>query len=437
MNTIPSMTAAVGIEAPHPDDVAIARVIAVGRAGLEMARALQETGAPGLDYALIDGDAAAVRAAGLPDQLFVGARLTRGFGAGGDPDLAKAAADEELPAIRALCQGYSTVFILAGLGGGSGTGIAPVVARVARESGASVFAFVTLPFDCEGSRRQQQALHGLHRLKTVADGVLCLPNEKLLLLSDDRTTLMDAFRASREHTRDAVVCLWTQLTRPGLLNISFADICSVLRGPNLESAFAQVDVEGPDRAELALQRLLAHPLLAQGETLRRAEALLVNFSAGSDLGMKETRRIMDELIRLSDGARVVVGASLAADAGERLKVTVIASTRHIIVHETQEDAAPERPTPSTPGPVDRGAEPRSRPGDRRFVPPPPELTPEMTNTLLGRRGGGGKGGRKKLQQVPLPFEVVTTGRFEKCEPTVRRGHNLDQPTYLRRGVPLN
>lgn len=409
-----------------------ARVIAIGRAGAEMAEDLRATSLPGLSFAVVDGDAAAVEHSPFTDRLFVGARLTRGFGAGGDPELARAAAEEEIPGLRALCQGQSFIFLVAGLGGGSGTGITPIVARVAREAGASVFAFVTAPFECEGSRRQQQALVGLHRLKTVADGVLCLPNEKMLLLVDDRAPLLEVFRASRALIGEAIGCVWSLLTRPGLLNVSFADICSVLRGPNLESAFARVEVEGPDRAALALQRLLDHPLLAQGETLRRAESLLVSFAAGTNLGMGETRRIMDELNRQADGARVVVGAAVNDSADDRLTVTVIASTRQVVVHEASDDPSPARPSAAA-RPPDAGAA-RSA---RNLAPPPPELSPELADQLLGQQGGKGRGGRRKPQQTQLPFEVVTRGRFEKCEPTVRRGHNLDQPTYLRRGMTLN
>jgi len=417
-----------------------ALVVAIGRAGCEMAKVLASTGNTGLSFAALDADAAAIRSSSFSETRFIGARLTRGFGAGGDPELARTAAEEELPALRALCQGYSLVFILAGLGGGSGTGIAPVVARVARESGASVFGFVTAPFECEGTRRQQQALVGLHRLKTVADGVLCLPNEKMLLLTDDRTTLLEAFDASSAHIRDAVMCIWNLLTRPGLLNVSFADICAVLRGPNLESAFARVVVSGPDRAEQALARLMAHPLLAKGETLRRAESLLVSFAASSTLGMGETRRIMDELNRRSDGARVVVGASVEDAAGENLTVTVIASTRQMVLQESAEEM-PDRVAERTPASASASDPNEAEEGPsrtaRRMAPPPPELTPELTDQLLSGRSARSKTGRRKPQQVPLPFELITKGRFEKCEPTIRHGHNLDQPTYLRRGITLN
>lgn len=416
----------------------MARIIAIGRAGMEMALLLRESGLPGFTYAGVDADAAAVKAMPLPDMVFVGARLTRGFGAGGDPELAKAAAEDEIQSIRALCEGQAMVFLVAGLGGGSGTGITPVVARVAREAGASVFAFVTAPFECEGSRRQQQAVVGLHRLKTVADGVLCLPNEKMLSLGDGQQTLLDAYRASREHIRDAVLCLWNLLTRPGLMNVHFADICSVLRGPNLESAFARVEAEGPDRAGVALERLLAHPLLAGGETLRRAEALLVCFSAGPDLGMQETRQVVSELSRLSQGARVVVGASVDESCGAVLTLTVIASTRQVLLHEAASETGPvglvaaERPAAR-----ERETEPSAARGPGRFAPPAPELTPEMADELLGQGGGKGKAGRRKPQQAQFPFEVIPKGRFEKCEPTLRGGHNLDQPTFLRRGVALN
>lgn len=418
---------------------AAARVIAIGRAGYEMALTLRDAAIPGLSFAAVDADAAAIEAVPFEEKLFIGARLTRGFGAGGDPELARAAADEEVPSLRMLCQNQPLVLIVAGLGGGSGTGIAPVVARVARETGASVFAFVSVPFECEGSRRQQQALVGLHRLKTVADGVLCLPNEKLLQMGEDRATLLDAFRSAREHIRDAIVCIWGLLTRPGLLGVSFADICSVLRGPNLETAFARVEATGPDRAEVGLKALLAHPMLTRANTMRRAESLLVSFTAGRDLGMAEIRRIMDELNRQSDGARVVVGATVDDSFGDRLGLSVMVSTRQILLHEVSEDPVPERVAP------DRGtagvAGPETGPArvSRGLVPPPPELTPELAHRLIQGQNGQGQRrvGRKKPQQVPLPFEIVTKGRFEKCEPTVRRGNNLDQPTYLRRGVPLN
>ncbi len=431
-------SAVPGNEASREGSPRSALVVAIGRAGCEMALVLRESAPMGLSYVALDADAAAIQSVALPEKLFLGARLTRGFGAGGDPELARTAAEEELPALRALCQGYSLVFILAGLGGGSGTGIAPVVARVAREAGASVFGFVTAPFECEGTRRQQQALVGLHRLKTVADGVLCLPNEKMLLMTDDRTTLLEAFQASSTHIRDAVTCIWNLLTRPGLMNVSFADICAVLRGPNLESAFARVEVEGPDRAEEALRLLMAHPLLARGETLRRAESLLVSFSAGSNLGMGETRRIMDELNRRSDGARVVVGASVDDNGGDRLTVTLVASSRQLVLHEPAEEPVDAR---ASAGASDSSESASSEEGPartaRRMAPPPPELTPELTDQLMSRSATRTKGGRRKPQQVPLPFEIITKGRFEKCEPTIRRGHNLDQPTYLRRGVPLN
>lgn len=436
MNAVPNPMASDGGASTSMPNAAL--VVAIGRAGCEMAQVLRATGSGGLAYVALDADAAAIQAVQLPEKLFIGARLTRGFGAGGDPELARTAAEEELPALRTLCQGYPLVFILAGLGGGSGTGIAPVVARVAREAGASVFGFVTAPFECEGTRRQQQALVGLHRLKTVADGVLCLPNEKMLLLTDDRTTLLQAFQASSAHIRDAVTCIWDLLTRPGLLNVSFADICAVLRGPNLESAFARVTVEGNGRAEEALRLLLAHPLLAKGETLRRAESLLVSFSAGNNLGMGETRRIMDELNRRSDGARVVVGAAVDDHAGDRLTLTVIASTRQLILHESAEDPSGDR----NPAARSDAREARDDAGPartaHRMAAPAPELTRELTDELMSRGGAArSRGGRRKPQQVSLPFEIITKGRFEKCEPTIRRGHNLDQPTFLRRGVNLN
>ncbi|MCC6232408.1 MAG: cell division FtsZ family protein [Verrucomicrobiales bacterium] len=422
--------------APAPAPFGAARIFAIGRAGIEMALDLRQAQVPGFSYVALDSTGSGIDTSAFDATLLVGSRLTRGFGAGGDPELARTAAEEEAPAIRTLCQSHPLVFLIAGLGGGSGTGIAPVVARIARETGASVFAFVTTPFECEGSRRQQQALVGLHRLKTVADGVLCLPNEKLALITDDQATLLDAFQAGRQHIRDAILCIWSLLTRPGLLSVNFADVCSVLRGPNLECAFAQVRTSGPDRAEIALQQLLAHPLLTHNDLVRRAESLLVSFSAGSNLGMGEIRRVMEQFSRKSDGARAVVGASIDPAAGESLQLAVMVSARQMVLHDAPEEAPPERiPSPlhpSSPRTQDLGPARTSR----RLAAPPPELTPQVADQFFAQSQPRARA-KKKPQQVPLPFELLAKGRFEKCEPTVRRGHNLDQPTYLRRGITLN
>src|SRR5690606_3935467 len=140
------------------------------------------------------------------------------------------------------------------------------------------------------------------------------------------------FRASRAHIRDAVRCVWNLLTRPGLMNISFADICAVLRGPNLESAFARVEVSGEQREERALEALLAHPLLRDGEALRHAESLLISFRSGPELAMREVRRITEHLSRQAAGARVVVGAAADAAPGT-LEISVVASTRQVIRHD--------------------------------------------------------------------------------------------------------
>jgi cell division protein FtsZ len=432
-----------------------ARVIAVGRAGADMARFLRLDEVPGFTFAAVDTDPAAVRALDFEEKLFIGSRLTRGLGAGGDPDLARAAADEEVGGLRELCEGHSLVFLLAGLGGGSGTGVTPVVARAAREVGASVFALVTLPFACEGSRRDQQARAGLHRLKTVADGVLCLPNQRLLRMAEDRATLMEVMATSRRHIRDAVVCLWGLLTRPGMLSVSFADLCSVLRGPNLETAFGMATASGPDRAVRVLEALLEHPLLSPDETLRRAESVLVRFAADASLEMGEIRTVMEALERHTDGARVVVGASTDEDVGGDLTVSVMVSTRHVLVPDRSEE--PARPValppsgvvsgstmvgltggPGMTGAVEGGEAEgtNGRPGRRWAPPPPDDLTLQETEALR-RSGAAGRRGRRKPKQAMLPFEVVTRGRFEKCEPTIRDGQNLDQPTFLRRGITLN
>src|SRR5437899_2945948 len=163
------------------------KVLGVGGAGCNAVSHLASEALPGISFAIMNTDAAALASSTVEAMLVLGAKSTRGLGTGGDPQLGQTAAEEDAAAIRALCQGAAMVFIVAGLGGGTGTGASPVVARLAKEAGALVFGIVLLPFDCEGLRRQRQALLGLRELKAVADGVICLPNQKVLKFIDEKT----------------------------------------------------------------------------------------------------------------------------------------------------------------------------------------------------------------------------------------------------------
>jgi len=330
--------------------------------------------------------------------------------------------------MASFCAGADIVFILAGLGGGTGTGAAPVLARMARESGALVLAIVTMPFEFEGQRRQQQAQSGLHLLKIAADAVICLPNQKLFKLLDEKTSVVDGFKISNALLAEGLHGIWRLLTRTGLINVDFADLCSVTRGCHAASSFATAEASGDRRAEQIVEKLMAHPLLDGGQVLSESDTVLVSLVGGPDLTLVEIDKMMEPLKRQCENAHIIFGVAIDEQFTHRLSVTVIASRR-----ETQpvRDAAGSKAPPLHF--LGATADPRS---PSRPTPPLPELTAEQKEQLLKIQSARG---RKKLSRLQreLPLEIVFKGRFEKSEPTIRHGEDLDLPTYIRRGVPLN
>ena len=211
-------------ETPAPRQTFSIRVLGVGGAGCNAVGHLARESLPGVEFAVMSTDVAVLGQSPVRARLNLGSRLSRGLGAGGDPERGRAAAEEEVSGIRALCAGADIVFVVAGLGGGTGTGASPVVARVAKETGALVLGIVMLPFDCEGTRRGRQAQLGLHELKNAADGVICLPNQKVFKLVDEKTSLIEAIQVSNELVAQGIRGIWRLLARPGLIRVDFADL---------------------------------------------------------------------------------------------------------------------------------------------------------------------------------------------------------------------
>jgi cell division protein FtsZ len=341
-----------------------------------------------------------------------------------------------VPKLKALCEDVDVVFILAGLGGGAGTGISPVLARAAKEAGALVLGFVTTPFACEGSRRQRLAQHGLAELKSSADGVICLPNQKVLKLIDENTSVLETFKITNQLLADGVRGLWRLLTHKGLIEIHFPDLAALLRDRHAESAFAVAEAMGPTRSREVMDKLLAHPMLDGGQMLGESEAVLVSLIGGPDLTMAEVNRVMEQVNRQCEHAQVIMGAAIDESFAERLAVALIAA------RSNPEPEAGETAVAGSGEELGQQLLPRSttaRPGSR-FVPPAPALPPEQVQQLLTRQTRAGSRPRKstaRLRQTQLPLEIVSKGRFDKSEPTIHKGEDLDVPTYIRRGVALN
>lgn len=430
---------------PIPDTIKsqfAIKVLGVGGAGSNAVSHLFREDLTGVEFAVLNTDAAALRQSAVPHRLIMGSKLYRGLGAGGDPERGRKAAEEDMDKIQALCAGADIVFVVAGLGGGTGTGAAPTVARAAKEAGALVLSIVMLPFDCEGARRYRQAQFGLHKLKEAADGVICLPNQKVFKLIDEKTSLVEAFGITNDLVAQGVLGIWRLLSKPGLINVDFADLCSVARGKHAESALVTVTAKGENRVREVLDKLMIHPLIEEGQALAQSSGLLICISGGPELSMRDVERIMDRINRQSERAHIIMGTSVDAESADQITVTLVASGAEAATAVAEGEK----------GEVDEPAGDESELSDQlvdpdapsrattRFAAPAPALSPEKARELYQRRGQAlprtGKAS-DRMRQGQLPLEIISKGRFEKSEPTLHRGEDLDVPTYIRRGVALN
>lgn len=424
-----------------------AKIFGVGTAGARLLERMRQGEFDGAKLVAVDTDATVMSAAaGFAEALFLETRPLRGMGTGGDPERGRAAAEENLQRLKEACRGVDIVCIVAGLGGGSGTGISPVLAQAAREAGALTLAFALLPFECEGNRRRRQAQAGLEALRAAADGVICLPCQKLFGLLGENASVVEAFAAVSRVWLDGLRGVWQLIARPGLIPIHFDELAGLLRGRHAESCFATAEAAGATRARDVIENLFAHPLLDGGVGLTEAEAALVSLLGGPDLTMAEVHRVMEQITERCPQAQIVMGAAVDEAHRERLSVTLIAARARPEAKAASGSARSPHAQPSG----DAVATPDFdsdflRPGDvprppARLVPPAPALSAAEREQLLARHAGHESPARKRaprMRQTQLPLEIVSKGRFDRTEPTIHQGEDLDLPTFLRRGVKLN
>jgi len=386
----------------------LVKIIGVGNAGITMLGRLDPAEFSVAQLAAINTDSSGLGTCPAPVKIHLENKLLRGLGSGGDPDRGRALAEEQFSTLKTACEGASVVFILAGLGGGAGSGISPILAKAAREAGALVLAFVTQPFECEGNRRESQAQQSLEQLKSAADGVICLPSQRIFKLIDENTSLLETFRVTGGLLVEAVRGVWHLLMRPGLIQVHFGDLCALLRDRHAESAFAFVEATGAGRSREVVENILSHPLLDEGRALAESSAVLVSLTAGNDLSMAEINRVVDQVKRQCTTAQIIMGAALDPELKDKLCVTVIAARQDSASAGTKILTETRTAGPST--------------STREVV---------VARTPRTRKSGN------KPVQTQLPLTIVSKGRFDKSEPTKHNGEDLDVPTFIRRGVPLN
>ncbi len=299
------------------------KVIGVGGGGNNAVNRMIKTNIKGVEFVAINTDRQALKKSNASIRLVVGEKLTNGFGAGANPSIGQRAAEESVDEIKGILQGTDMVFVTAGMGGGTGTGAAPVVARIAREMGILTIGIVTKPFAFEGARRMQQALGGISELSQYVDSLIIIPNDRLSMVTDTRITLMNAFDVADSVLATGTKSVSDLINLDGFINLDFADVKSVME--NAGHAHMGVGVaSGKDKAEQAAKQAISSPLLES--SISGAHGILINFTISPDVGLEDITQAATLITNeAAPGANVIFGVSFDTELEDEMRVTIIAT----------------------------------------------------------------------------------------------------------------
>jgi cell division protein FtsZ len=401
--------------------VSSVKVFGVGNAGLALLEHLaREEGVPeGL--VAVHTEARAVSSSSAPRKLQIGRDVAKGLGAGGDAARGRASASESLTELRAECTETELVIICAGLGGGTGSGAAPVLAEQARKAGALVIGVVTLPFAAEGSKRRALAEESLVRLGRHCLTVLCFENDRLAEVADAEAPLSEAFGAAAAQLSLAVRALVQMVASPAVLSVGLDELRHMFEGADARCHFGYGVGRGPDRVRAAVEEALASPLLEGGKLLTEPGQVLLHLTADASLSLTELQTALRQLApHLGAETSLHVGVALDAAAGDQVGVAVLAATRSgvpLADLEEEEDFAVAN---------ESGASAAD--------------TPSTTESKPPKAAGRGRESSKKtdtgVEQAELPLDEAMRGRFKGLDPTMVDGQDLDIPTFIRMRMRL-
>ncbi len=322
-------------------DNAKIKVIGVGGGGGNAINNMISKGLDSVEYIALNTDAQALKKNMADITVQVGANLTSGLGAGARPEIGREAVEENRHDLDEAVDSADMIFITAGMGGGTGTGGAPVVAGIAKRKGILTVGIVTTPFQCEGKVRMKYALEGITELKKNCDTVIVIPNERLLDISDENTSLVEAFEQANEVLYNATRGISDLILMPGLINLDFADVRTTMIDGGA-AIMGSATASGPDRAEIAAREAINSPLL-DGVSIRGARNVLVNISAGGNLGMRETTTATSIIQQeAGDDAEIILGTVLDESFDEEIRVTVIATGFDLSDDRSQTKIAPNK-----------------------------------------------------------------------------------------------
>ena len=303
---------------------AIIKVVGVGGGGGNAVSHMINSGIEGVDFICANTDAQALNSSRVRTALQIGCNITKGLGAGSDPDVGRQAAMEDRDRIIEVIEGADMLFITAGMGGGTGTGAAPVVAQVAKELGILTVAVITKPFEMEGIKRMTIADQGIVEISKYVDSLITIPNEKLTVVLGSETTLIDAFEAANQVLQGAVQGISEIITQPGQINVDFADVRTVMSEMGM-AMMGSGESSGEDRAREAAEAAISSPLL-EDINLSGAKGILVNVTAGTDITIGEFKEVGDTIKEFSEkDANVVIGSVIDPGMKDKIRVTVVAT----------------------------------------------------------------------------------------------------------------
>ncbi|MFN2160834.1 MAG: cell division protein FtsZ [Candidatus Promineifilaceae bacterium] len=397
--------------------MAVIKIVGVGGGGSNAINRMIAEGITGVDYVVVNTDNQSLLLSDAPVRVRIGDKLTRGLGAGGNPERGGKAASESLDELYQVLQGSDMVFITAGMGGGTGTGAAPIVAKAAREQGALTIGVVTRPFLFEGSKRANAAEHGIEQLREHVDTLIVIPNDRLLELTDKRMSLTESFRMADDVLRQGIQGITELITTPGLINLDFADVRAVMSEGG--AALMAVGVaSGENRARVAAEQSVSSQLLEV--TIDGARGILFNITGGPGMTLFEVNQaaaIIRE--RAHPDANMIFGAVIDEAMGDNIRITVIATgfdknptRRQLITPAVRSEQAVRKTTTNTDMPA---AQPKR---EKSAAPVPEPVAVQQSSSLNGSQQ------REKAEDMPDGSNREAPARFSP--------NNLDIPAFLRR-----
>jgi cell division protein FtsZ len=397
------------------------KVIGVGGGGGNAVNRMVRTGLDGVEFIVANTDLQALRSNAAPVKLQIGSKLTKGLGAGADPNIGRSAALEDTETILQALDGADMIFVTTGLGGGTGTGAAPVIASLAAELGALTVAVVTKPFKFEGKKRQLQAERGLEALRDCVDTIITIPNERLLSIIDRSTPLTDAFCTADDVLRQAIQGISDLILVPGLINLDFADVKTIMSGMGLAMMGTGVG-EGETRAVDAARRAISSPLL-EGASVNGARGVIINVTGGPDLSLMEVSDASTIVQEAADeDANIIFGAVVDPALKGKVKITVIATGFDPLASVRPSKSVAQTPVDMTP---------YTEQTRLRQEPPAPPLADRLSSSRLSIA-------RRPILDLPMAgisgMSASAAGDQPAAEPhpDMEMSATFDVPAFLRR-----